>query len=56
MKITEDHKRLQLGSIDEIFWDSVFDSTANKEPTVENVEKTNRNLSFSNVLDEASEN
>ena len=43
MKITEDHKLLKLGWTDENFWDSIFNSTASKEPKVDGVEKTNRN-------------
>ena len=34
MKITEDYKLMKLGWTDANFWDSVFDSTASKEPTV----------------------
>lgn len=40
MKITDEHKLIKLGWTDENFWDSVFDSTASKEPTVEKDEKT----------------
>ena len=56
MKITEDHRLLKLGWTDENFWDSVFDSNTSQEPIVDNVEKTNGNLPFSDVLDEASDN
>ncbi len=54
MKITEDHKLLKLGWTDANFWDSVFDSTASKEPRVEKNERTNGDLFFSDIFDEAS--
>ena len=52
MKITEDHKLLKLGWTDANFWDSVFDSTASKEPTVEKNDRTNGDLFFSKIFDE----
>ena len=52
MKITEDHKLLKLGWTDGNFWDSVFDSTTDKNPTVEKIEKTEGNLLFPDILDE----
>jgi hypothetical protein len=54
MKITEDHKLLKLGWTDANFWDSVFDSTASQEPTVEKDGKTKGNSFFSDIFDEAS--
>ena len=47
MKITDDHKLIKLDWTDANFWDSVFDLTASKEPTVENNEKTDGDLFFS---------
>lgn len=40
MKITDDYKLIKLGWTDANLWDSMFDSTTSKEPTVENNEKT----------------
>lgn len=54
MKMTEDHKLLKLGWTGVNFWDSVFDSTVNQKPTVEKDEKTNGDLFFSDILNEAS--
>ena len=34
MKITDEHKLIKLDWIDTNLWDSAFDSTASKEPTV----------------------
>ena len=53
MKITENHKLIKLSWMDTNFWDTVFDSTTSKEPIVERYEKTNCNLLFSDILDEA---
>lgn len=47
MKITEDHKLLKLGWTDANFWDSVFDSTARNNLTVE---KANGDLFFSEIF------
>ena len=55
-KITDDHKLIKLDWTDANFWDSVFDSTARNNLTVEKDEKTNGNLSFSDILGEASDN
>ena len=54
MKITDELKLIKLGWTDANFWDSMFDSTASTEPAVEKVEKANRDLFFSDILDEAS--
>ena len=47
MKIRDDRKLIKLGWTDANFWDSVFDSTASKEPTVEKDANTNGDLFFS---------
>ena len=52
MKITEDHKLIKLGWTDGNFWDSVFDSTASNNLTVEKDEKTDGDLFFSNILND----
>ena len=52
MKITEDHKFIKLGWTDANFWNSVFDSTASNNLTVEKDEKTDGDLSFSKIFDE----
>lgn len=56
MKIIDDHKLIKLGWTDANFWDSVFDSTASKEPTVEKVEKANGDLFFSEIFDQDNDN
>ena len=56
MKITEDYKLMKLGWTDANFWDSVFDSTANKEFTVEKNENANGGLAFSKIFDQVTDN
>ena len=50
----DEHKLIKLGWTDANFWDTVFDSTENKEPTVEKDGKTKGNSFFSDIFDEAS--
>ena len=52
----ENHKLIKLGWTDGNFWDSVFDSTASQEPTVENNEKTDGDLFFSEILNQDNDN
>lgn len=50
MKITDERKLIKLGWADANFWDSVFDSTASKNPAAEGEDKTKGNSSLSNIL------
>ena len=55
MKITEDHRLVNLGWTDANFWDGIFDSTADKKPAVETLEKTNGNLLFPDILENSND-
>lgn len=52
----ENHRLVKQGWTDSNFWDSIFGTTASQKSTVENKEKTDGNLLFSDILDEASNN
>lgn len=56
MKITENHKLIKLSWMDTNFWDTVFDSTTSKEPTVGKDEKTNGDLFFSKIFEQDKDN
>ena len=56
MKIIDQHKLIKLGWTDASFWDSVFDSTMSKEPTVEKNEKTNGDLFVSKIFEQDKDN